>query len=59
MEFGTILFADNQVIIAMNEENQQTPTYTIRLITMTKDCTLITSTNKIKAIGFREKHSVR
>jgi hypothetical protein len=59
LKFGTILFADNQVIVAMNEENQQTPTHTIRLITMAIDCTLIMSTDKIKAMGFKGKYSVR
>jgi hypothetical protein len=47
------------MIIAMNEENQQTPTHIIILITMAKGCILITSINEIKAMGFKGKHSVR
>jgi hypothetical protein len=52
-----VLFADDQVIIADNEENLQKATH--KLIKIIKEYNLTISTKKTKVMAFTGKHPVR
>jgi hypothetical protein len=57
LKLNTILFADDQVIIAENEENSQNATH--KLIKIIKEYNLTISTKKTKVMAFTGKHPVR
>jgi hypothetical protein len=57
LKLNTVLFIDDQVIIAENEENLQKAMH--KLIKIIKEYNLTISTRKTKLIAFTGKHPVR
>jgi predicted DNA-binding protein (UPF0278 family) len=57
LKLNTVLFTDDQVIIAENEENLQKAMH--KLIKIIKEYNLTISTKKTKVMAFTGKHTVR